>query len=89
MVITERYRPYFIGVNGTQRLDGTDHIGGFLAHTAGTVTVTADPDIGSTPVTIINAFPVAAGVYYQMPFYLSKTGGTVTLAGGASGTLGA
>lgn len=87
MVITERYRPIVLGVNGASKID-SDHVGGFLAVTAGTITITSDPDTGSTPITIVNAFPVAAGVYYPLPFYLSPTGGSVTLAGGASGTLG-
>lgn len=87
MVITKRYRPQPLGVNATAKIN-TDHIGCFLAITAGTITITSDPDIGSTPVTVINAFPVAAGAYYELPFYLSPTGGTVTLAAGASGVLG-
>jgi hypothetical protein len=78
----ERYAPLVLGVNATGSLTG-DMIGGFLAITAGTVTVVrAD---GSS---VIAAFPVAAGAYYPMPFYIGANGGTVTLAGGASGVLG-
>lgn len=85
MLIQERYQPVVIGVNATHRFpQGAQNIGGFLAITAGTVTV-----VDMAGVTIINAFPVSAGVYYPMPFSLGNgSSGTFTTAGGASGTLG-
>lgn len=85
MVFQERYKPVAIGVNGTYKFpQGAQNIGGFLAITAGTITV-----VNQVGTTIIAAFPVSAGVYYPMPFYLEHgSQGSVTLAGGASGVLG-
>ena len=57
-------------------------IGGFLCITAGTITVTR-----ADGVVIINAFPMTAGTYIPMPFYLGA-GATVVLGAGASGVLG-
>lgn len=82
-VIQERYSPLVVGVNATVPIYSSS-IGGFLAITAGTITVTALRSTGS--VTIVNALPVAAGVYYPMPFKLSENGGSIVAAGGASGT---
>lgn len=78
----ERYTAYLMGVNGSVKVT-RQSIGGFLAKTAGTITVTNDDGA-----VIVDAHPVSAGLYYPMPFLLqSETGGVVTLAGGASGTL--
>lgn len=82
MDVQERFDPVVVGVNTTVTLNG-DTIGGFLAATAGTVTV-----VDGAGTTIINAHPVAAGSYFPMPFNLQRAGGTFTTAGGASGTLG-
>lgn len=79
--IQERYQPVSIGVNGTARI-GT-FLGGFLALTTGTLTVTAN---GAT---LINAVPVTAGSYLPMPFITGDPASTVTLAGGASGVVAA
>jgi hypothetical protein len=79
--VQERYTPIVVGVDSTITLHA-NNIGGFLAKTAGTVTVTA-PD-GTV---IVNAVPVAAGGYTPLPFYLGRSGGTFTTAGGASGTV--
>lgn len=61
-------------------------LGGFLAKTAGTVSIT---DADGT--TVLDAFPVAAGIYHPLPMNLAgqrnTTGAVVTLGGGASGTL--
>ena len=79
----QRYTAYLMGVNASLKVT-RQSIGGFLAKTAGTITVVNDKGA-----TIVDAIPVAAGLYYPLPFLLqSETGGTVTLAGGASGTLG-
>lgn len=90
----ERYHPFVVGVNTTVSLaDSTEQIAGFLAKTAGTLTV-----VNNRGVTIVDAVPVTAGVYLPLPFILRGNGGgagalnlnrpTVTTAGGASGTLG-
>lgn len=86
-VVTERYSAFLMAVNQT-RISASDHIGGFLCQTAGTITVTV-PDLpGTSEITIIGPFPVSAGVYYPMPFYVGPRGCTITTAGGASGTMG-
>lgn len=84
MIIEERYKPVVIGANSTYTLpDGTQSIAGFLCVTSGTVTV-----VNQKGVTVVGAFPVSAGIYHPMPFYLEHgSGGRVTTAGGASGTL--
>lgn len=80
--IQERYSPEVVGVNATITIY-SDSIGGFLAKTAGTITV-----VDEHGVTIVDAFPVAAGAYYPLPFYLgSGVNSTFTTAGGASGTV--
>lgn len=91
--IQEHYRPVAIGVNGNVTLE-INQLGGFLCTTAGTITV-----VDGAGVTVVAATAVTAGVYLPMPFDVGggrigataaagsrKT--TVTLAGGASGTLG-
>jgi len=57
-------------------------IAGFLAKTGGTLTLT-----DAAGVVRVDAVPVTAGVYTPMPFFTGGPGATVTLAGGASGTL--
>lgn len=78
----ERYQPTLMAANATVRVT-KESVGGFLAATAGTITIVST-DNG----TVVLAHPVAAGTYYPFPFYLGPNGGSVTLAGGASGTLG-
>ena len=78
----ERYTPTPIGVNGTARFNGSQ-TGGFLAVTAGNISITDDTGFAA-----LTAFPCAAGQYVPLPMvYRAPTGGVVTLAGGASGTL--
>lgn len=79
-VVQERATATPMTANATFTLTGSNILG-FLAVTAGTVTVT-DP----TGKVLVNAVPVAAGQWLKIPFYVG-IGGTVTLAGGASGTL--
>lgn len=85
MVITERYQPIAMAANATQTLYGSG-LGGFLPVTAGTLTV-----LDSKGNTIVNAIPVSAGVFLKLPIFTGQggatNGGSVTLAGGASGTL--
>ena len=82
----ERYSPKLLGVNEVAKIEGNS-VGGFLCKTAGTITI-----VNASGATVVSAHPVTAGLYYPMPFLLSNTSGadgaTVTLAGGASGTLG-
>lgn len=79
--VQERYQPRVVGVNASITLPGTS-IGGFLAKTTGTVSVTLP-----NGTVIVDAVPVTAGVYLPLPFYLAVIGSTVTTAGGASGTV--
>lgn len=86
-IVRERYNPVPLAANASFVTNSKDSIGGFLCITAGTLTVTRNTDVGTSQ-TVVNALPVAAGVYYPLPFFLGTYGGTITLAGGASGTLG-
>lgn len=83
-IVQERYTPVPIAVSGTYIFPSGTYtgIGGLLCITAGTITVTR----GDGTV-VIAAFPVTAGTYIPMPFYVGN-GATVVLAGGASGVLG-
>lgn len=78
----EKYSPLVLGVSATALVPGASAVGSFLAVTAGTLTLAK-----SDGTVILNAFPVAAG---QVAYLNLRTGHnfTVTLAGGASGTLG-
>ncbi len=87
MKYQERYQPILVGVDATVPIN-SDSVGGFLCKTAGTITVTKVNELSGANVTIINAHPVSAGIYYPLPFFLGSNGGTFTAAGGASGTLG-
>ncbi len=89
--VTERYRPEPMGVNASVVIgqSGVHSIGGFLAATTGTITVTANLAIGAsspTSTTFVNAVPVTAGIYTPIPIWLQGPI-TVALAAGASGTL--
>lgn len=79
--VQERYTPEVVGVDTTITLY-SNSIGGFLAKTAGTISV-----VDGSGTTVVDEHPVAAGGYYPLPFYLGTSGGTFTTAGGASGTL--
>lgn len=83
-IIQERYNPVPIGVSASYTFTqgSPSGIGGFLCITAGTITVTR-----ADGVVIVNAFPMTAGTYVPMPFFVAP-GATVVLAGGASGVLG-
>jgi hypothetical protein len=84
-VIQERYNIYPLGVNATFTApSGTPvALGGFLCITSGNVTVTKQDGA-----VVIAAFPVTAGAYAPMPFYIGNEF-TFVLAGGASGSLAA
>lgn len=82
MNFKERYTPTPMAANATARFNGSQ-LGGFLAITGGTLTIADD-----NTTAVLTAFPVAAGQYVPLPILVNTpTGGTVTLAGGASGTL--
>jgi len=79
--VKEHYNPKPMAANSTAQVGVS--IGGFLCTVAGTLTVT-DRD-GTV---LVNALPVAAGAFVRIPLLFNTTaGGTVTLAGGAAGTL--
>jgi hypothetical protein len=83
MNVRERFRPQVMAANAAFKICGPN-IGGFLAKTAGTITVTDDVTGG----VIVDTLPVTAGVFTPLPFvFTSSEGATVQLAGGASGTL--
>lgn len=80
--VAERYTPHPMAANASTTVGGTG-LGGFLAVTSGTLTVT---DANGT--VLVNAVPVTAGVYTPMPLRSRTSQGyVVQLAGGASGTL--
>lgn len=82
-IIKERYSPLVVDANSTIDVTG-DMTGGFLAVTAGTITL-----VNHEASTVLSAFPVIAGQYVPMPIYLGSPSSraTFTTAGGASGTL--
>lgn len=82
MNVRERFRPQPMGINSIFEIRGIN-VGGFLATVSGTLTLT-DKD-GTV---LVSAVPVTAGVYTPLPFiFTGSQGATVTLAGGAAGTL--
>lgn len=86
--VRERFGPVPMGVDESRTV-GAIALGGFLAVTSGTLTVTTPSgQIGVADVTLVNAVPVTEGIYTPMPFSMPTSQGfTVTLADGASGTL--
>jgi hypothetical protein len=84
--VRERFTPKPMAANASLGINGPN-IGGFLAKTAGTITIVSKDDRGVSDVTLVDAVPVAAGSYTPLPIMVPTTGYTVTLAGGASGTL--
>lgn len=81
MIVNERYTPTVVGVDSQVAINSTS-VGGFLALTSGTITITRNSSAGP----FITALPVTAGTYTPIPFYIG--GGTITTADGASGILG-
>lgn len=81
--VRELLRPQPMGLNSSYTCGGLN-IGGFLAKTAGNISV-----IDADGTILVDTVPVAAGQYMPLPFvFRTSMGGVVTLAGGASGTLG-
>lgn len=80
--IKEAYAAHPMAANSTRNCGAG--IAGFLCTVAGTLTVTdADGTV------LVLALPVTAnGLFIRIPLlFKSTSGGTVTLAGGAAGTL--
>ena len=82
MVIQERYNSVQVGVSTSVSVK-SNNIGGFMAVTAGTLQITKTDGTNVYP----TALTVVASVYYPIPVFIGNEGGTVTTAGGASGTL--
>lgn len=82
MQTKEYYNAHPMAVDGVRQHRGSV-IAGFLAATTGTITVT---DADGTD--LVDTVPLTAGAFTRIPLvFRSSAGGTVTLAGGASGTL--
>lgn len=77
--VIETFRPAFCGVNSSIR-GSTNTLGGFLALTTGTVTIT---DVEGN--NLLAAVPVTAGIFTPMPFHFDTPGKVFTTASGASG----
>lgn len=81
-MIKELFHPTPMAANAAAIVGG-GNIGGFLAVTGGTLTVTSQQGT-----VYINAVPVTAGMYTPLPMVFPRPGGgTIQLGGGASGTL--
>jgi hypothetical protein len=87
MIVQERYSPMIVAVNTAVQIKG-EKIGGFLCQTTGTFTLVSFKHDAVPQRTLLTAFPVTAGIYYPLPFFIGTNGGTFTTAGGASGLLG-
>jgi hypothetical protein len=81
MIMKEYYGAKPMAANATQKVGVA--IAGFLPTVAGTITVTdADGTV------LVNAAPIVTGQFVRIPlFFNTSAGGSVTLAGGAAGTL--
>lgn len=90
VAVRERFNPVPMAADSSYSVRG-QHISGFLAKTSGTITVVSRNALGTADVTVVDAVPVTAGVYTPIPIIFpagnDAINGTVTLAGGASGTL--
>ena len=80
-----RWNPLIVGVNSTVQITGS-RVGGFLPTVTGTAALVRRNEDGTTT-TIFTGLAVTAGVWVDIPFYLSSHGGTFTTAGGAAGVL--
>ncbi len=86
--VREAFTGRAMSADSTTKVTGS-YLAGFLAKTSGTSTVTSFEVNGSSAVTVVDAVPVTQGVYTPIPLLALSPdlGFTVTLAGGASGTL--
>jgi hypothetical protein len=84
--VRERFSPKPMAANATLAVPGSE-IGGFLAKTAGTISVTVK-DAQGTDLLVVDAVPLTAGIFTPIPIIVPAAPGlVVVLAGGASGTL--
>lgn len=86
MQVRERFSPKPMAADTSLIIQGA-YLGGFLAKTTGTITIVSKDSSGLNDVTLVDDVPVTAGIYTPIPIVVPATGYTVTLAGGASGTL--
>lgn len=84
--VRERFNPVPMAANSTYVIQGPQ-MGGFLCKVAGTISIVTKDATGVNDVTIVDAVPVTAGDFVPIPVMFPTTGATVTLAGGAAGTL--
>lgn len=82
--VTETFTPVRLAASGAVRTTAVT-LGGFLCTTAGTLQLRNGPT-GSDTV-IVSSMPVAAGVFYPLPFKF-PLGLYADLGGGAVGTFG-
>ena len=84
--VRESYRAQLMAANSTYLVRGA-RIGGFIPKTGGAVSVASTNTLGVAQ-TLVDEVPVQAGMYIPLPI-VSPEGQTitVTLSGGASGTL--
>lgn len=85
--IRERFTPVVVPADSTVNIT-SESVGGFLCQVAGTITLVSNTNDGQPARTLLSAFPVTAGLYYPLPFFIGYNGGTFTTAGGAAGLLG-
>lgn len=84
MMMCEAATPIVVGAGATVTIRGA-FTSGFLCTTTGTITIArTEPNGGST--VLVNALPVTAGQWVDIPMYLGILGGTITSAA-AVGTL--
>jgi hypothetical protein len=86
MVIQERYAPTVVAANTAVDIPGAG-VGGFICTASGTITLVAKAAAGKPQTTLINALAVTAGLYYPLPIYLGRNGGTFTTASSGAGLL--
>ena len=76
--------PLVVGAGDTVTIRGA-FIQGFICTTTGTITINRTEANGSST-TLVNALPVTAGQWVDIPMYLGINGGTIVSAA-AVGTL--
>ena len=86
--VTLRYTPVPVGVNATGTSTTANAIGGFLAITDGTITLSNNNVVQAVaePLVSFTNFEVVAGTWYTMPV-ITQGGYTLVASGGASGVL--
>lgn len=73
--------PLICGVNATTAF-ASQAVHSFFAKTAGSITI---KKLNGT--TVLDAFPVTSGQWIELEMNVDPNGGSITTAGGASGTL--